>query len=254
MPESDGTQADVDVGKRDPKQARPRPLLMSRIQQANEVVYLVPHRVGGDAVKRATDEVPERVTPEYIAGKKDDVDDKHEAPYSDPESVRKEEPPDGVVDQKSPDNVGEPQKIAMKILHDQRKTSFAQIRLARLAHGARRRVRPERLVIRPAIVIAGHAEQAGDPENEQRRRERKKARIPSGFRAEQGVRRASKQLRRIKRRNIGAKGVVAVLESRPVGVDQKRGETQEDRRRRKPPGITPRCLGELAVFPNYVGS
>src|SRR5215469_11774250 len=130
VPDSDRTQADVDVGKRDPKQARPRPLLVSRIQPANEVVYLVPHRVSGDAVKRPSDQVPERVTPEYITGEQDDIDYKNEASDSDSESVREDEPYDSVVNQKSPHDVRESQKIAVKILHDQRKGSFPQIRLA----------------------------------------------------------------------------------------------------------------------------
>jgi hypothetical protein len=105
MPDAHRTEADIDIGKRNPQEAGPCPLLVSRIQGTHEVIYLLPNGVIGNAIKRASDQVPERMTPEYITGKKDDVDHENEAPNSDPESVRKEEPPHGVVDQKTPDNV-----------------------------------------------------------------------------------------------------------------------------------------------------
>src|SRR5580658_1281785 len=47
---------------------------------------------------------------------------------------------------------------------------------------------------------------------------------------------------------------MVVLECGPVGVDQKGAESQKDRRRRKPPGVAPRCLAKLAAFPHYIGS
>ncbi len=45
MPDPHRTEANVDIGKRHPEQARPGPLLVSRIQEAHEVVDSVPHRV-----------------------------------------------------------------------------------------------------------------------------------------------------------------------------------------------------------------
>ena len=254
MPDAHRTEADIDIGKRNPKEACPGPLLMPRVQATHAVVELVPYRVIRDLVECSSDQVPERMTPEYVSAQKHDIDDQNEASNPDPESLREKERPHRVVDQKAPDNVGEPQKVAMKILHDERKASFPQISLARLAHRARRRIGPERFVIGAAVVVAGHTEQAGNPENEQRRRKGQKVRVPTRFWAKQGVRGAAEKLGRIKRRDIWSKGVMAVLERRPVGVDQKRAETQEDRRRRKPPGVAPRCLAKLAVFPDDIGS
>src|SRR4029077_17967759 len=112
-----------------------------------------------------------------------------------------------------------------------------------------RRIGPKRFVIGAAVVVAGHPEQAWNPENEQRWRKGQKVRIPSRFRAKQGVRGTAEKLGGIKRRKIRTIGVMAVLTRRPVGIEQKRAETQEDCRRRKPPSVAPRCLAKLAVFP-----
>src|ERR1700722_12987252 len=99
----------------------------------------------------------------------------------------------------------------MEILQDQRKASFAEIALARLADGARRRVGPERLVIGAAVVVAGEPEEAWNPEDEQRRGEVQKAGVPRRPGTEQGVRGGTEELRRVKRRDIGSKCVGGAL-------------------------------------------
>src|ERR1035441_1084942 len=59
-------------------------------------------------------------------------------------------------------------KVAMHVLHDQRKRAFAEISFSRLAYGAGRWISPERFVIRAAIVIAGQSKSTGRPKNQQR--------------------------------------------------------------------------------------
>src|SRR5580658_6350705 len=108
----------------------------------------------------------------------------------------------------------------MKILQDKGKGMLSQISLAGLAHRARRRIGPERFVIRAAVVVTGHAKQAGYPENEQSRRKRQIARVPTRLRTKQRMRRAAEKLGRIERRDVRPKGVMAVLERRPVCIDQ----------------------------------
>ncbi len=108
----------------------------------------------------------------------------------------------------------------MEVLEDERKGSFAEIGLARFADGARRRIRPERFVIRAAVVVAGEAEEAGDPEDEKCGREWQESGVPAGFGTEQRVGRIAEDLRRVKGREIGAESVVRVLECGPVGVDE----------------------------------
>ena len=103
----------------------------------------------------------------------------------------------------------------MEILHDQRKTSLAEIGLARLADGAGGRVGPERLIVGAAIVVTGEAKQAGDPENQQRGRERQKAGEPGRLGTEPGVRRIAEDLRGVERRDVGPVHVVGVSEMPP---------------------------------------
>ena len=188
MPDPHRAEADVDVRKSHPEQTRPGPLLVSCVQAAHAIVELVPHRVFRDAVERASDQVAERVAAEYISAEKHNVHHQDEASDADAEAVGETEGHDCVVDQKGPHQVGEPQKVAMEILQDQRKASFAEIGLARLADGARRRIGPERFVVRAAVVVTGEPEEAGYPKNEKRRRKRQKARIPMRLGAEERVR------------------------------------------------------------------
>ena len=59
MPDSHRAETNVDVGERDPKQARPCPHLVPRVQQAYEFVDLLAQGVIGDGIKRSSDQVPE---------------------------------------------------------------------------------------------------------------------------------------------------------------------------------------------------
>ena len=47
---------------------------------------------------------------------------------------------------------------------------------------------------------------------------------------------------------------MTVLEGRPGGINDECAQSQEDQCRGKPPGIASRCLAELAIFPDYIGS
>src|SRR5689334_1078607 len=102
-------------------------------------------------------------------------------------------------------------KVAMHVLHDQRKRTFTEISFARLANGACGRISPERFVIRASIIVAGQPKSAGRPENEQRGRKQKPTGPPNWFAAKPRVRRVSKNFRRIKRRNVITEKIIASL-------------------------------------------
>src|ERR1700722_12302750 len=110
----------------------------------------------------------------------------------------------------------------MEILQDQGKASFAKILLTWLTDSTRRWISPEGLVIGTPVVITGEPKKPGNPQDEKRRREAEKAGVPGRLGPEECVRRRAEQLGRIKRRDIGAKGVVVALPRRPGGVNQKR--------------------------------
>ena len=75
-----------------------------------------------------------------------------------------------VVQQDDDEHQGKIEKVSMQVLKNQRKRALASIMLSRLAYSARRRIRPERLIVGPAVVVAGQSKPAGRPEDYQRRR------------------------------------------------------------------------------------
>ena len=143
MPDADGTEADIEIGKPHPEKAEPRPAFVSAVQAADAVVQLVPYRVFGNAVERSSDEMPERVAAEDVSGQEYDIHYQNDGADTDSEAVRKTERYHGVVDQETPYEIGEPQEITVKILQDQRKASFPQVALARFAYRAGRGIGPE---------------------------------------------------------------------------------------------------------------
>ena len=71
-----------------------------------------------DLVETASDQVPEGVAAEDVSAKQHDIDDQNDGSDADPEAIGETEGLHRVVDQKAPDDVGEPQKIAVEILQD----------------------------------------------------------------------------------------------------------------------------------------
>ena len=68
----------------------------------------------------------------------------------------------------------------MHVLQDERERLLTPVRVARLTDRARDRVRPERFVVRAAVVVAGESEESRERQDQQGRRERRKAR-PAKF-------------------------------------------------------------------------
>src|SRR5580700_10389457 len=132
---------------------------------------------------------------EYISAEKDNIHYQDKTSDANPEAVREMEGHDCVINEKRPHQVGETQKVAMEILHDQGKASFAEIGLARLAYRTRWRVSPERLVIGTAVVVTGQAKKARYPQDKKRWREVHKTRIPRRLGAEECVGRGTEEFR-----------------------------------------------------------
>src|SRR5205814_2121183 len=90
----------------------------------------------------------------------------------------------GIVGQKEDEDDRKIQKIAVRILNQQRPLALAPVGLARLAHSAGNRIGPEALVVSTAIVVAGKAESEWRPQDEPRCRIRDQGRPPRGSIAE----------------------------------------------------------------------
>src|SRR5205814_1199722 len=200
--------------------------------------------VGRNLVPASADQMPQRVAAERVAGEEGRVQRQDQAADVEVEAVGEAEGRDRVVGQKDDEEEGESEEEAVAVLQDERKVALAPVRRARLAHRARRRVLPERLVVGAAIVIAGEAEPARRPENQQCCGERQRRRPPAGLGAEQRARPGAEQEWRVERREVRTEFVVRALEGRPCRIDDEYREREKDCERLKPPEITPRRLAE----------
>ena len=59
MPDTHRAETDIDIGKSDPEQTRPRPPFVCRVQTAYAIVELVPDRMFRDTIERPSHQVPE---------------------------------------------------------------------------------------------------------------------------------------------------------------------------------------------------
>src|SRR5579859_1005560 len=83
-----------------------------------------------------------------------------------------------VIPEKTQEHDGAIEKIAMKVLQDEREPGFAPIvAMCRLTHGASRRVHEKRAVISLAIVVAGDAEAERERQDQQGRRKMPPAKV-----------------------------------------------------------------------------
>src|SRR5215469_17985234 len=120
----------------------------------------------------------------------------------------------------------------MYVLQDKRKRAFTQICLSWLAHCARGRVRPERFVVRAAIVVTRHTKSAGSPKD--KNGSGNPSRHPGRLGAKPSMSR-TEQFRRIKWRKIGPEPVVLTLQRGPGGVHNKGRKANKYKKRLHPP-------------------
>lgn len=226
---------------------------MSAVEAGDAVVELVAGGVFGELVDGAAGEVAKGVAAEDIAADEDDVDGEDDGADADAEvAVEPEGLPD-VIDQERPDDVGEAEEVAVEVLGDEWKGFFAEVGFTGFADGAGDGVHPEGFVVCAAVVVTGEAEEAGDPEDEEGRREGKEAGVPGGFGAEHGVGRGAEEFGGVEGGDVGAEGVIGVLEGGPVGVDEEASEAEEDEEGGEPPVVAALGLEETSVFDNNVG-
>src|SRR5215216_4035308 len=115
------------------------------------------------------------MTAERVSAEQHYVHREHERTDADAERLRAgrriDEPErfPHVVGEDDEEDEGEVQEIAMHVLHDEREAALAEVALARLADRTGRWIGPERAIVGAAVVVAGEAEQAGRPEDQERR-------------------------------------------------------------------------------------
>src|SRR6476660_602209 len=127
------------------------------------------------------------MTTKSVATEQNNVHCEHNRAHSNSKPIGKPQRLPNVDRQNDEEKKCQIQKVAVHVLHDERKRTLTPVALARLTHRARRRIRPESFVIRAAIIIARHAKSCRRPENQQRRRENQPAWPPGGSRSEPAV-------------------------------------------------------------------
>src|SRR5215831_2104684 len=135
----------------------------------------------------------------------------------------------------------------MHVLQEEREVPLAEVARSWLANGTTRRIGPERLVVRASIVVARKPEKPRERQNDQRGRERQQRWPPARLRAEPCGLRVTKNLGRVKRRQIWPVGVVRVLERRPCRIDDESTEDDENDEGLQPPCVAPQCFTEASV-------
>ena len=160
--------------------------MCQRLRQLEQSYAVLPHRVPRELIEKPADDVTQRVAAERVAGEQRHVEREHQRADADAElhaarAVGEPERLPHVARQEEQEQHRDVQEVAVDVLQDEREGPLAQIALPRLADGAVRRIGPERLVVRAAVVVAGDPEQPGKRQDDQRRRERQ--RTPATTRA-----------------------------------------------------------------------
>jgi len=184
---------------------------------------------------------------ERIAGEQGDVREKNQGAHTDTEGVVEPESFPNVVGEEDQEDERDVEKIAMDVLDDEREGTFAEIFFARLADGARRRVRPEGFVVCAAIVVTSEAESAGRPEDEHGSGD--EGGQPAGEFSEPGVGAGeAKNFGRIEGRKIGSEAEMIALEGGPGGVNDECCEAEEGEEGLEPPEVAARSLAEASAL------
>src|SRR5262245_21440276 len=150
---------------------------------------------------------------ERVAREHDDVDGKHQRADADAErlttGLRVWEPQGEpyVVGEDHEEEDGDVREVAVYVLQHQREPALAAIMdPARFTDSTRSRSGPERLVVRPAVVVARESKKTGERQDDQRGRKRQQRGPPRRLGTEPRMRRIAPDHRRVERGNIRAMG------------------------------------------------
>ena len=112
------------------------------------------------------------MTRESVKGEKANVDEHDHDAEADAEFAAEAESFENVIPKKAEEEDGEIEKIAMNVLQDEGKRSFATIVFAEagFAHSTGGRVEKESAIVSLPVVITGQPEATRCPENKKRRR------------------------------------------------------------------------------------
>src|SRR5579863_507522 len=121
FPDTHRAHADVKVRERDPEEAGPRPIHVTRVEAAHAIVSLLANRRVRKLIEQSAHKMTERMTPKRVAAQQDNVGEQNQSAQSDPETAVKPARAPDVVRQDHEEDERQVQKIAVNILKNQRK-------------------------------------------------------------------------------------------------------------------------------------
>src|SRR5260221_1989954 len=218
---------DVEIGEADGDEAGPGEDHVTFIEQAKETPCRVARnaeRGAGETIELSADDVTKRVAGERVEREEADIQEHDYCAEADAEFAAEEEGFYGVVPEEAEKNNREIKKVAMNVLQDKWKRSFATIVFANggFANGAGRRIEKKGAVVGFAVVVAGGAKAERRAENEDGGRE-----LPP----------TEGKKRRIKRGEIGSPLVELAFEGAEGGVNAEATEEDGDGKWFEPPRV-----------------
>ena len=148
---------------------------MPLVEAGNTAVALAAYRRFRQAIHETADEMAQGMATEGIAAEEEHVEAQDDRSQADTEacftgsSIGKPHAPVGIVGQEEEKADRDVEKVAMDVLDDQRQGVLSEIAFPRFADRARWRVRPEGLVLRAPVVVAGQSKTNWDTKNKKRR-------------------------------------------------------------------------------------
>src|ERR1700739_1786289 len=106
----------------------------------------------GKSIQLAANQVPQRMAGEQIQREQHNINEQNQSAHANAKMAVKPESADGVIPEQAEEDDGAIQKIAVKILQDEREAGFATIvAMGRLADGTARRVHEKGAIVCLAI-------------------------------------------------------------------------------------------------------
>ena len=232
-----GDEPHVDVGDRDPEEARERVRAVVLVQPADELPRAVTDRRPREQIDVAADGVAARVAREHVQRHRHDHHDEDQAPDVDAEAVREHERLHGVPEQEDHVHDHQIEEVAVEVLEDERNFVSPLYRgaIGRLAHGARRRREEER---RGSTPSGSSSRSSGSRSAASMTSRAGESDPPRAEQPERRVLAVRGQARREDRRDVRLGEVARRLEAGPRRVDAaSTPRNASDRQRVGPPRV-----------------
>lgn len=238
-------ETDVQIGEANGNHAHPGPKHVVFVEAGDPTPSGVVHGTecgAGEAVELASGEMAERVARESVDAEQDDVEEHNERADADAEVALEDEGAYRVVPKEGDEKDCDVEKVAVKILENERKARLAAIfAIARFANGATGRIGEKCAIVGFAVVVARHTETERAGQNQNCRRKWPPMMI--------GINQGG-----IKGRKVGINPEEFAFKGAPRGVNRESAEDHGKWNVVDPPSVTTLRATETTCLTNYRGT